>query len=164
MRIFGGEEVLADWARGPLALALGVESPVGLPGLVPSSLSLPSLLPEIQAHKPGLMDSWYRGRDLFCSCFFFLMLAKHCQNLRPGAHQNHGHYVFPPCLSLQHSIYNFAEANEACALCLPLARAWPCHPCVQYLRSPGHVGAIQMACALIPIVCSVLHIHGVPPM
>ena len=125
--------MLAQYGQA-LALALGVESPVGLPGLVLAPLSLPSLLC-IQAHKPGLMDSWYREEICFVLVFFFLMLAKHCQNLRPGAHQNHGHYVFPPCLSLQHSIYNFAEANEACALCLPLARAWPCHPCVyQYLQ------------------------------
>ena len=63
------------------------------------------------------------------------MLAKHCQNLRPGAHQNHGRYVFPLCLSLQHSIYNFAEASEAYALCLPPAQAWPCQPSIhQYLQ------------------------------
>ena len=117
-----------------LALALGVGSPVGLPGLVLAPLSLPSLLC-IQARKPGLMDSWYREEICFVIVFSFLMLAKHCQNLRPGAHQNHGRYVFPLCLSLQHSIYNFAEASEAYALRLPPAQAWPCQPSIhQYLQ------------------------------
>ena len=58
-----------------LALALGVGSPVGLPGLVLAPLSLPSLLC-IQARKPGLMDSWYREEICFVIVFSFFNAGK----------------------------------------------------------------------------------------
>lgn len=62
------EKVLAQHGQA-LALALGVGSPVGLPGLVLAPLSLPSLHC-IQTHKAGLMDSWYREEICFALVFF----------------------------------------------------------------------------------------------
>lgn len=161
MRIYGGK-VLAQHGQA-LALALGVGSPVGLPGLVLAPLSLPSRLC-IQTHKAGLMDSGIGKRFVLFLCFF-LVLAEHCQNLRPGAHQNHGHYVFPPCLSLQHSIYNFAEASEAYALHLPPAQAWPAtHPFTNTSRSWPRGNYTNGMCSHSCSVFSSANIHGAPPM
>ena len=70
MRIFGGKSAGPVWAGPRPGLGGGVSSGATRPG--PSSTQpSKSALHSEQAHKPGLMDSWYREEICFVLVFFF---------------------------------------------------------------------------------------------